>query len=117
MWDKMVVVLLVVTNQADTAKAYSQGDRNQSGSINEWLIRPGVGVGVGQLRSDSKVCGLGNEAEVACDEIWNPGEDHFRKEMVSSVCGCLEFVVPVRLPSVGNQRAEGKMPMKPSRVL
>lgn len=44
MWDKMVVVLLVVTNQADTAKAYSQGDRNQSGSMSEWLIRPGAGV-------------------------------------------------------------------------
>lgn len=112
----MVVALLLVTNQADRAKAYFQGDRSQSGSMNEWLIRPGEGGG-GQFRSDSKVCSLGNEAEAACDEIWNPGEDHFRKEMVSSVCGCVEFVVPVRLPSVGNQRAEGKMPVKPSRVL
>ena len=45
MQDEMVVALLVVTNQVDRAKAYFQGDRNQSGSMNERLIRPGEGGG------------------------------------------------------------------------
>lgn len=55
MWDEMVVALLMVINQADRAKAYFQGDRNQGGSMKEWLIRPGEGGG-GQFRSDSRVC-------------------------------------------------------------
>lgn len=41
MRDEMVVALLMVINQADRAKAYFQEDRNQGGSMKEWLIRPG----------------------------------------------------------------------------
>ena len=93
-------------SQVDGAQMYIQRGRNQSDSMNDWLIRPGGGRGE-RFRSNSKVCGLGNCVEMPCNGIWNPGKEHFKKEMVSSICGSVEFVVPMRLPSVGNQRADG----------
>lgn len=45
--------------------------------------------------------------EMPGDELWSPGEEAFRNEMVSSVFGRVEFVVPVRLPNAGDQQANG----------
>lgn len=69
-------------------------------------MRP-TGWGRGCLRRDSKAYSLDNQVEMPGDEIRNPGEEGFRNEMVSSVFGHVEFVVPVRLRSIGNQQADG----------
>lgn len=50
---------------------------------------------------------MDNQVEMPGNEIWDPGEEGFRNEMVSSVFGHVEFVVPVRFPSIGNQQADG----------